>query len=105
MKHTVIITIGRNVGTAPMSMCDWQLFMGKVVEAIGEANGTVVQSAGGEYYQQGIWDGVYEDAAAFVAFVPVAHVPHLRGMLVSLKHRFNQEAIGFVVAKGTGHVI
>src|SRR5687767_11374488 len=106
MQHTVVVTIGRNVGDKPMTTTMWSLFKTSVWLAIN-VRGVVVQSpfVNGDSCQLGTWEGTCEDAAAYVAFVHKDQLARLASDLASVAREHNQQCIGFIAVPGTEHLL
>lgn len=91
MFSTVVVSIGRNVGTVPLSDDVWSCFVRDVGEVLTWAGGTLVVEAA---ESAGVWDGVVEESATFVAVgVPVEALLSLRSRLARLAGFYGQEAI------------
>jgi hypothetical protein len=109
--HTAVITIGRNVGDAPMDDRTWHDFKSDILASIRIAGGcTIVQApsmAMGPSGQVGMWEGKVEGAAAFVLLVKDERdtIGRLRALLESDRIFYKQDAIGFIVVPGTDHLI
>jgi hypothetical protein len=119
--NTIVITIGRNIGDRPMAVVQWIDFKLAIEALIREVGGTIIQKP--EAYdgcQQGIWQGVREDAAAFIAFTQEwcmaagqrgldggmdSITNHLRVRLSEIARRFEQQSVGFIVCAGTEHLV
>ena len=95
---TVIVNIGRNIGTTPMSPRRWRAFRAEV--------GMVLESACGDLYTRdavgkGGWDDglgwVPEASAVWVGAIAPENLPDLKLRLASLLERFHQDAIAVTV--------
>lgn len=121
---TVVITVGRNIGTEPMTRKNWLYLLGFIQETIADVGGEpvflpdVFDVNGKQVFDPhalyrgatqtgvGVWRGeITEEAAAFVALVPTDALPQLRNDLQYAAQAYNQEAIGFVVADGADNLI
>lgn len=93
------ITIGRNVGTEPMSEPDWvefRVLVEQTIETLLRPDALFVYDGMGE------WSGDAEESTAFLAISEVpagAALDHRLGMLAEA---FGQEAIGWSV--GDAHL-
>lgn len=108
MKHTVVVTIGRNIGGTPMPSLMWQQFKADVMYVLNECHADVIQRPHivSKTDALGCWEGVIcEEAAAFVAFIDSRDlptpIPHLR----TLAAEYSQDAIGWLVVAGTENLI
>lgn len=108
MKNTIVVTIGRNIGTEPMLPAMWHQFKLDVLYVLEHFGADVIQrpnmTEGPDAV--GCWEGaICEEATTFVAFIDqsrtVCPVPHLR----HLARKYSQDAIGWIVADGTGNLI
>lgn len=95
----VTVTIGRNVGNAPMSPNDWARFGARVegvlIGALGVELGDIERHDG-----RGVWDGVEEDSAKFSVLVPdfdADKYAALKYRLRIIADDFEQDAIALSV--------
>jgi hypothetical protein len=106
---TVVVTIGRNVGTKPMDTKAWQAFKRCVLWHLNDHGGNVIQRPNLQtaHDQMGTWEGkVSEDAATFVAlFRWGSDLSGLGRDMAFIAKRFDQEAIGLIIAEGTDHLV
>jgi len=93
---TATISIGRNVGTAPMSGDAWQRFQADVRLALTECGATIYVDAARSV---GEWEGVLEDSCTFVASLPVANLAHLDDDLAYLTRVYRQDAIAVTLGE------
>jgi hypothetical protein len=93
--HTVALTIGRNIGNAPMAAHEWDTFRtelgGCLAQVFGSADG------------RGEWDGVEEDTHYVVGLA--VDVDALRARLAELGAAYSQDAIGCVAMAGTDSTV
>lgn len=108
MLSTVVVTIGRNIGSDPMLPAMWRQFKEDVLYVLTECGANVIQAPriDSDADAVGSWEGApCEEAAAFVAFIDsrrlCAPVPHLR----ALARKYSQDAIGWIVADGAENLI
>ena len=106
MKYTVIITIGRNVGNAPMSGSHWTSFRWNIANVLNTA-GTILQrpNLSNDCGQLGLWEGKQEEAAAFVGTVDAVELLWVRSQLQRMALMYEQKTIGFIAVPGTEHLI
>lgn len=91
---TVTVSIGRNVGSQPMSDNDWTNFISVVGASIKrDANAVFVDAAA----SRGEWDGIAEDSRTWVADIDEWDLGALRGSLAEWARTFMQDAIAFTV--------
>ncbi len=88
------ISIGRNIGNAPMDDNRWKRFIYEIEGAVLLAGGKVYATATGE----GEWEGVAEDNAV-VTFGNVREIAALKGHLRFLAQDFDQDAIALVLGQ------
>lgn len=101
---TQVVTIGRNVGTVPMTAAAWRSFKSEVRRILSRYGNIIQDPLDG--HQFGSWEGqVCEDAATFVVLCPSVHSQDARPALRVLAARYRQEAIGFIVVAGDRHLI
>lgn len=94
---TVTVSIGRNVGSAPLDAIEWSAFKEATRNLVLDATSRLfVDSA----WSVGRWDGVEEESCTFVgeAYGP-AVVIALHEALAGLARRFQQDAIA--ITSGT----
>jgi len=97
----VIINIGRNIGTTPMSEGEWNMFRAGVRASIrihtrGEFGGML------EFAGVGEWETVQEESASIQAFdVKELDAAGLRGTLARLAKDYRQDAIALTIAGGS----
>ena len=107
--HTIIITIGRNVGGKPMNTVRWQKFKSDILGALASHEATLLQQPQmgnmRAHDQIGWWEGKQEAAATFVAFIHRRELANLRRWLSGLAEYYDQDAIGFIAAVGTDHLV
>lgn len=86
--NTITVTLGRNIGSTPMSKKDWINFRIKVQHLFTEL---YVNAA-----SVGVWQGVKEESRVFVGTTP-HDIETLERILARLAKEFNQDAIGLIV--------
>lgn len=95
--RTVTVTIGRNVGTSPLSPESWNEFVSQTREAVKVATDELWAVAP----YRGSWDGVSEDSAVFYGPLKDGdqdwYLRALRTQLANLATYYRQEAIGLSV--------
>ena len=103
MSKAITITIGRNVGTAPMLQSDWDNFRQDVQQLLNrQALDIYIHGNQG----QGTWTDketgvqVFEDNAVWVAEVPESRIDDIRGAVSTLRKVYGQDAAGFIVGDG-----
>lgn len=106
--YTVVVTIGRNVGSTPLGLFKWINFQRDINVVMQAYGGMMVQAPDlvGGSSQRGIWGRVTEEASAFVALFDAA--PHWEKLVDDLRNTgtaYGQEAIGYIVAEGTQNLI
>lgn len=107
MKNTIVVTIGRNIGSEPMLPAMWHQFKLDVLYVLEYFGADVIQRPNMSGLDAvGCWEGQpCEEATAFVAFIDTERVncpiPHLRNLAV----KYTQDAIGWIVADGTNNLI
>ncbi len=106
---TVVITLGRNIGGKPMDDTTWWHFKCAVGEALEYIGASILQkpqtNPAFDSDQIGVWDGKFEPACAYVCLLPSTAHKALKSELVDLKHEFQQEAVGYIVAEGESNII
>ncbi len=113
MACTIVVTLGRNVGSSPMPIGTWNSFKQDVACALERAYCTLVQQPlMGEGFadQLGTWDGQTEPACAFVAMYYGRHSDRyvwscVAGRLQALLPVYQQETIGLIVLDGIDHLV
>lgn len=108
MNVTQVVTIGRNIGDAPMPDDMWQDFKTAVAAAFTHCHGVIIQRPRDNTFgdQAGVWEGkVCEEAATFVALTPERYACTIKPELARIAMRFRQEAIGFIVVAGDQHLV
>lgn len=108
--HTVVVTIGRNIGGKVMPSGQWAEFKSAVGGALSLANVCVLQRPeSGQmraHDQVGIWEGQREGAATFVGLITgYQNINPLRQYLGTIARAYQQEAIGCIVTLGTDHLV
>jgi hypothetical protein len=94
---TATVTIGRNVGTEPMSDDRWTDYVRQARQVAQMAMSDVWADAG----YDGGWEGNEEDAWAFYGpLTPGLDVDALRSTLATLADVYGQDAIGLSVGVG-----
>ncbi|MCK9382934.1 MAG: hypothetical protein M0P95_17965 [Sulfuritalea sp.] len=111
---TVVVTIGRNKtgiltgAQAPMSWQDWMAFKRAIFTALRVPDGTILQHPQMTVAcpgQVGTWEGVDEEAAAFVALIPDHLIEVVKGAVKLIRYTYGQEYAGFIVASGDRHLV
>lgn len=103
-NKTVVVTIGRNIGKTPIIGSDWRKFSLEVRELLRGTGLEIISepahNLGGPKGQHGVWDGVVEDSAVFIATGNLSHYDNifLTIELNHLREQYQQDAIGFIVA-------
>lgn len=98
--ETVTVTIGRNVGDAPLPPEAWNAYVSDTRQAVEAATSELWAHAP----YRGEWEGVAEDA--FIYFGALAgpdSLGALRQRLATLATFYGQDAIG--LAAGTGELV
>ncbi len=108
--HTVVVNIGRMIGVHEMSAERWRLFKLTVMGALVDSGCTVLQHPQygkmRAHDQVGKWEGQREPAASFTALVSgYQNIAKLRAHMLRIASLYEQEAIGFIVAAGTDHLV
>ena len=98
--YVVSVTIGRNVGTTPMSDVRWATFEDEVSEYLSsgmQSDDTLEIHRG-----RGIWDGVEEESTK-ITLLTNSTLPYgtigLREFLSDLARRYDQDAIALTVGE------
>lgn len=90
-----VVTIGRNVGSDPLSREDWERFVSSVVRTVRDASSAVYFVG----YGRGIWEGATEDAFTIVTDdIRSADRERFRLRLSALAHKYRQDAIAVTSA-------
>lgn len=93
----IFVTIGRNVGTEPMSDHHWQKFQDLLADRLGAL--LLPTATFGPFYGRGEWDGVTEESAVFSLTVGyTTQVEHVESVLGQLADLFEQDAIAYSTA-------
>lgn len=91
-------SIGRNIGTQPMSDRDWRRFLNDVSDTIRDQGETPELHIG-----TGAWEGVRETSARLTVYREErptdATLNYLRAFLPVIAARYGQDAIGLVIAE------
>ena len=87
---TATVSIGRNVGAAPMSGDAWMRFQADIRLALTECGADIYVDAARSV---GEWQGIIEDSCTFVASVPIENLAHLDTDLAYLTRVYRQDAI------------
>lgn len=108
--HTVVVTIGRNVGGKAMGAQVWAQFKAGIETALHQHDVMVLQSPQmgkmRAHDQVGWWDGQSEPAATFVGLIgSYQNMASLRRLLSRLAADYQQEAIGCIITLGTDHLV
>jgi hypothetical protein len=104
-RHTVVVSIGRNVGLQPMNSLRWVNFTRDTQRVIEEAGGQILSRPVIGSDQIGVWEDKYEQCAVFIAFVPEGLLDALKGELNYVKVVYDQAAIGFISVAGEEHLL
>jgi len=107
MSKTIIVaSIGRCVGSEPMSPADWCAFKTQLFYTVDGLAETVLQrpllvpSEPHEDTQVGVWANVAcESAATVMAVIDRDNLPRLRTLLSALAALYRQDAIGLIVSE------
>lgn len=93
-KSQVTVTIGRNVGSEPMSEHDWRDFQSMITGTIRDLLAPSVSF--GPFYGSGEWEGVTEESAVFtfVSHYP-ASVARVTERLGKVAEMFSQDAVAW----------
>lgn len=101
MSHSIRISMGRNVGSVPMSGKQWFLFSRSAL-AILESETAGLLSPGSEietHRGEGIWAGVREESTILSAYVDrVPSLEVLQQRLGGLAVAYGQDAIALSVS-------
>jgi hypothetical protein len=104
MLYTVVVTIGRNIGTMPMPSMEWAHFLTAVERAL-MSRGQLLSFPVTGNDQTGEWEGQHESSAVFVAFVHEQELAYIRDRVTAVRIEYGQEAAGFIAVGGTNHVV
>lgn len=104
--QTITVTIGRNVGTEPLTLDAWNQYVSSVRRAVDAATSELWVATP----YRGSWDGTPEDAFVFHGAAldgdnaeDYGTLPALRSRLAILATYYGQDAIGLAV--GTGELV
>lgn len=93
--HTYTVTIGRNVGTTPMSDTDWRDAQTDIHQALRYVLGRTPSIE--SHYGTGTWDGVTEESVKVTALsehgITDEAIAILRARLRVIAARYSQDAI------------
>ena len=92
MTTTIYVSIGRNIGKAPMARPSWNNFAEEVVYAVEDYHGNIFFRG----YGQGAYDGTTEDSYVVGATIAEGMLIHLRTVLAELAEKYSQECIALV---------
>jgi hypothetical protein len=97
--QTVTATIGRNVGSTPLSDEGWDDFKRETADHLGAL---LKPSLTFTYEGSGEWDGVAEDSAiiVLVATQYTTDLVNVRAVLADLCKRYEQDAIALTYGNG-----
>lgn len=100
MMSTVTISIGRNVGEAPMSAREWRKFRGRI--------GRLVEDVAEEVYVTdakcvGSWEGIPEESRTWVALIGKHSEVYVLDIVTILAGMFGQDVIA--VTFGETHLV
>lgn len=90
---TVTVSIGRNVGSVPMSDEAWQNFGHAVGALLGRCSIVYVSAA----ESRGEWEGIAEDSRTWVAECTEHDAGYVREGLRALAAEFRQDAIALTI--------
>ena len=93
---TATVSIGRNVGAAPMSGDAWTRFQADIRLALTECGAEIYVDAARSV---GEWEGILEDSCTFVASVPLENLAHLDTDLAYLTRVYRQDAIAVTLGQ------
>ncbi len=112
MACTIVVTLGRNVGSSPMPIGTWNSFKQAVSDILSDVATVVQEPLRGEGFadQLGRWQGSTEPACTFVALYHGVHTDDwvwsvLYDRLKPLLLLYQQDAIGLVVLPRTDHYV
>jgi len=99
--YTVVVTLGKNVGDSPMQQRPWYLFRQRVLQALVEHGGRIVQRPQlgvQDHDQVGEWEGKKEWACTFVALFDgeMSEEGALICTLRNVGEYFHQATIGYI---------
>lgn len=93
------VTIGRNVGSSPLSDDDWALFQSATVDRISALikPTDVFTFLGSGTWRDDVTGELISEESAHVTFLPgyTAQVPHIESILKDLADDYKQDAIAF----------
>lgn len=100
----VVASIGRCIGSDPMTPDGWLAFKTDLIQVVESLSTTLLQrplltlTEPTEDTQVGVWANVAcESAAVVMSIVEFDNVPRLRSLLSLLAHQYRQDAIGLIV--------
>jgi len=96
MNNTITVSIGRNVGSEPMSERRWAMFRNTIRNTILDNLGAIFVDGA---YSRGEWDGITETSATWVADVEEFTVPYLEREFARIAREYLQDAIALTVGK------
>lgn len=97
MTYIMQASIGRNIGSEPMSARDWTRFLNDVADAIRTHDESPEVQFG-----TGTWEGVTEESARITVYrdeIDTGRVAWIKQRLRVLAGRYGQDAIGLVVSE------
>lgn len=95
MTYIIQASIGRNIGSEPMSARDWTRFLNDVADAIRTHDESPEVQFG-----TGTWEGVTEESARITVYrdeIDPGEVTTIANRLATLAGRYGQDAIGLAV--------
>ena len=91
---SLTVSIGRNVGNAPLSDDDWRAFKADVLNALS----ATVGKSDAEFTGHGSWEGVSEESELFLTYEPnLNNKEYLERWLSDIAKDFGQDAIAVTV--------
>lgn len=110
--HTIVVTLGKNVGSRPMQQMPWYMFRQRVYECLVRHGGNVVQrpqmSKDTDHDQVGEWEGEKEYACTFVVLFDDYDMEldeTITSELRSIGCYFHQQTIGYLAVEGKANLI
>lgn len=97
MNVTATVSIGRNIGSKPMSAPRWGTF----VHELGTFLTTLADSVFVDTDHVGEWDGVAEEGHTWVVLVDPAFIYDFERVLELLAEKYEQDAIALTVGDTT----
>lgn len=96
-KLTIVVSIGRNIGDAPMPETAWQDFCLRMLNTVKETpNATILaETLGTGEYNNGTFI-TQEETAVLIAQIPKMYSNALQVMLSGLAYIYAQEGYGYV---------